>query len=218
MTSKADPQNNAPSGDISEQFRDAAFGASKLKGIALFARFTEGELAKLYSMGEIIKLKPKSHAVIEGEPTRGMYILLAGTVSVYKTDQATNSMNRLAILEEGANFGELSLFDNAPRSATVLAENQCILFHLPAEGFKTFLDAEGADLQIRFYRTCAENLVERFRLLNTDYMISQQLLWKYALRKDGNPPQPEVHGTALVTPPPPPPNPERVLRQISDKS
>ena len=169
--------------EMLERFRDPKWGASQLKTLSIFARFTDIELAQLYSMGELIKIRPKSHAVIEGEQSRGLYILLDGSVSVYKTDTASGSLMRLALLEEGAQFGELSLFDFAARSATVSAETTCHLFHLDADEFKSFLDAQGENLQVRFYRTCAEDLVERFRQLNNDYMASQQLLWKYALRR-----------------------------------
>ena len=169
--------------EILERFRDPKWGSAKLRSLPIFARFTDIELAQLYSLGELIKLRPKTHAVIEGEQSRGLYVLLDGSVSVYKTDSETGALSRLAILEEGAQFGELSLFDYAPRSATVSAETTCHLFHLDADEFKQFLEAQGENLQVRFYRTCAEDLVERFRQLNTDYMASQHLLWKYALRR-----------------------------------
>jgi len=167
------------------RFKDPTYGAVRLKDVFLFTRFTEAELIPLYRLGRLVRLKAKAHAVIEGEPTRGFYILLHGRVSVYKTDPVTGGMVRLAILEEGANFGELSLFDNAPRSATVVAETGCYLFQLDFDAFSGFLAQATDDLRLRFYQTCVEELAVRFRLLNGDYINSQQLLWKYALRKEG---------------------------------
>jgi CRP-like cAMP-binding protein len=166
-----------------ERFNDPTWGAQRLRDISLFARFTDDELAMMYSMGKLSRLKPSAHAVIEGEPTRGMFLLLSGRVSVYKTDPSNGSMVRLAILEEGAAFGELSLFDSAPRSATVAADNACYLFQLDADAFSQFLADAGDDLQVRFFKTCAEELAMRFRMLNRDYINSQRLLWKHALRK-----------------------------------
>ncbi len=171
--------------ELVQKFKDPVWGAAKLKDISLFDRFTDDELAMLYSIGRVVNLKPKANAVIEGEPTRGLYILLYGRVSVYKTDPVAGSLLRLAMLEEGANFGELSLFDAAPRSATVAAETTCYLFLLEAEGFNKFLADAGDDLQVRFFKTCAEELAVRFRRLNGDYINSQQLLWKHALRRAG---------------------------------
>lgn len=167
-----------------QMFKDPVWGAQRLRDISVFARFTDDELTMLYSIGTLVRLKPKTNAVIEGEPTRGMFLLLYGRVSVYKTDPTSGSMVRLAMLEEGANFGEMSLFDSAPRSATVVAETTCYLLQLDAENFNRFLAEAGDDLQVRFFKTCAEELATRFRRLNGDYINSQQLLWKYALRKE----------------------------------
>lgn len=167
---------------IQAKFKDPNWGAEKLGMIAMFKRFTPAELKDLYARGRFLSLRPQSHAVIEGEPTRGLYIILDGTVCVYKTDPSSNSMARLAVLEAGAYFGEFSLFDAAPRSATVRAETSCQCFALDADPFHDYLQQGGDNLQLRFYRTCAEELVDRFRKLNTDYINSQHMLWRYAFR------------------------------------
>lgn len=169
---------------VLEKFKDPEWGAGKLGEISIFRRFSPAELKKLYSHGQFTVLRPQSHAVIEGESSRGMYVILEGTVSIYKTDPSTNSMARLAVLESGAYFGELSLFDSAPRSATVSAETTVQCFVLGAEEFNRFLESMGENLQLRFYRTCAEELVDRLRKLNSDYITSQNMLWRYAFRHE----------------------------------
>jgi CRP-like cAMP-binding protein len=169
---------------VSEKFKDPAWGAAKLGEIGIFKRLSGGELSRLYTLGKFTVLRPQSHAVIEGEPTRGLYVILDGTVSVYKTDPGTQSLARLAVLESGAHFGELSLFDAAPRSATVTAETTVQCFLLEANDFSKFLESMGENLQLRFYKTCAEELVVRLRNLNTDYISSQNILWRYAFRQD----------------------------------
>ncbi len=181
---EASRQTSDDPAQLVEMFRNPAWGASKLADIPLFERFTPDELVQLYGLGKLIQVKSKANIVIEGEPTRGLYMILHGTVSVYKTDPVSGAMARLALLEEGSNFGELSLFDASPRSATVVAETLTYVFHLDADAFNKALQTAGGDLQVRFYKTCAEDLAARFRRLNGDYIVSQQLLWKYALRKD----------------------------------
>lgn len=167
-----------------EQGWDSAFGTDILAGISVFSRFSREEIEELFELGEQTRLRTGAHAVIEGEPSRGMYVLLSGHVSVYKTDDTTGALMRLAHLGAGASFGELSLFDDAPRSATVVADSPCRMFHLDERRFRSFLEQKGADLQIRFYKTCAEDLATRFRSLNSDYINAQKLLWRYALRTD----------------------------------
>lgn len=169
---------------ILEKFKDLSWGAAKLGEISIFKRLSSAELQSLYTYGQFSVLPPQSHAVIEGEATRGLYVILDGTVSVFKNDPANNSLARLAVLESGAYFGELSLFDTAPRSATVTAESTIQCFSLDAEAFFRFLDKSGENLQLRFFRTCAEELVIRLRTLNLDYIASQNTLWRYAFRKE----------------------------------
>lgn len=165
-------------------FRDAVYGTERLKEIEVFSKFSDPELKKLHSYGKMLKVRSKVNIVIEGERSSGLYILMSGRVSVYKSDDSTHNLARFAILEEGASFGELSLFDDAPRSATVIAETDSLLFFLDANDFHRFLGESGPELKIKFYQTCAVYLAERFRKLNVDYINSQQLLWKYALRKE----------------------------------
>lgn len=169
---------------VMEKFKDPEWGASKLGEITIFRKFNHAELKKLYEHGQFKVLRPQSHAVIEGESSRGLYVILDGTVSVYKTDPANNSLARLAVLESGAYFGELSLFDSAPRSATVTAETTVQCFVLDASDFHRYLDVMGENLQLRFYKTCSEELVDRLRKLNSDYISSQNMLWRYAFRHE----------------------------------
>lgn len=177
-------QTNAGlSKNLEDQFQNVEWGAKQLESIKLFRQFTHEELKRLYAKGEVRVLRPEAYAVIEGEPSRGVYLILHGTVSVYKNDPETGSMVRIAYLETGAAFGEMSLFENAPRSASVGAITPCYLFYLDVAVFESFLNEVGADAQIRFYKTCAQHMSERFRLINSDYIVSQQLLWKYALRR-----------------------------------
>ncbi len=166
-----------------DTYRDLNWGAERLGSIFLFKPFSIEQKKKLWSLGAIQVIKKSAHAVIEGEPTRGLYIILGGQLSVYKRDAASNDAHRLAILRAGDSFGELSLFDQAPRSATVSADTTSYLFNLDAERFEQFLDREGETTKAMFYRNCAMNLSEKFRVLNADYISSQTLLWKYALRR-----------------------------------
>jgi CRP-like cAMP-binding protein len=168
---------------LQQKFKDQAWGGKRLRPISLFAYLSDKELEELYQIGKIVIHNAKTNIVIESEPTRGLYVLLHGLVSVYKRDTVNNNLIRLAFLEHGAVFGELSLFDDAPRSATVVTETQSSLFHLDQQLFQLFLEEKGASLQARFYKKCAEEMASRFRKQNSDYVVSQHLLWKYALRK-----------------------------------
>lgn len=168
-----------------DSFRDAKAGAEKLAGISILKGFTKDELASIYKVGTIQTLRPKANAVIEGEPTRGLFIILEGNVSVYKNDPISGSLLRIATMQKGAHFGELSFFDDAPRSATVVADTECHLFSLDSRELNRFLDKSPPDTKVRFFKKATEELSLRVRNLNSEYLTSQQLLWKYVLRKEG---------------------------------
>ena len=159
-------------------------GFLAIRKISLFEKFTDEELRTLYELGEFKDFDSQINIVIEGEKTRGLYIVLSGRVSIYKNDHITKSMIRLAYLEQGDVFGELSLFDDTTRSATVTSEIPSEMFYLDITKFNSFLDSEQDDLKVRFYKKCAEEMAERFRLQNNDFILAQNLLWKYGLRKN----------------------------------
>lgn len=172
---------------LQNKFSDPDWGADQLQVISVFKNFTKDELQSLYVRGNVKIVKAGSHIVIEGEPTRGLYLIFSGSVSVFKNDTSTGAMHRLAHLSEGAVFGEMSLFDNSPRSATVKADSISYIFELGADTFETFLDENGDSIKARFFKTCAEDLSVKFRTINADYISAQQLLWKYAFRKNNKP-------------------------------
>ncbi len=64
---------------------------------------------------------------------REMYIILTGKVKVIKERNGIETT--LATLEEGEFFGEMSLFDNNPRSATVKALGDIQLLEINQKNF-----------------------------------------------------------------------------------
>ncbi len=85
----------------------------------------EGSLGKDYKDGDNI--------FEENSIGREMYIILTGKVKVIKEKGDVESI--LATLEEGDFFGEMSLFDNNPRSATVKALGNVKLLQINQKNF-----------------------------------------------------------------------------------
>jgi len=56
----------------------------------------------------------------EGDTGRFMVFISSGRVEITKEDQDENEQ-QLAVIRRGATLGEMSLFDNSPRSATARA-------------------------------------------------------------------------------------------------
>ena len=107
-------------------------GAAQLDGVSFFKTFSAEQRKRLYSFGLIQEIKRAAHAVIEGEPSRGLFIVFAGQLSVFKRDELSSESMRLTHLKTRDCFGELSLIDLAPRSATVSADMISFIYFLDA--------------------------------------------------------------------------------------
>jgi len=114
----------------------------------------EGSLGKDYNDGDNI--------FDENSIGREMYIVLTGKVKIIKEKEGVETT--LATLEEGDFFGEMSLFDNNPRSATVKALGKVKLLEINQ---KNFLKKISRDPSLAF--RMLEKMSQRIR--NTDDKI-----------------------------------------------
>jgi CRP-like cAMP-binding protein len=76
---------------------------------------------------------PGVEIIREGQPGRGLFVLLAGEVDVSKRDGASKVL--LATLKPGDIFGEISLLHDEPATATVTAARQSTVLFLAKEIF-----------------------------------------------------------------------------------
>jgi len=171
-----------------EQFQDPEIGAKLLKKINLFSFFETYMLKKVYQLGCIKTYQKDVTLIVEEEESTGLYILLKGFVGIYKTTKTREgnrfrSQNfRIATLDSGTPFGEMSLIDEGKRSATVMAETPLAVYYLDGDDWNHFL-SENPEVALNFYKNSAKLLSKRLRELDTEYISSQQQLWKLALKK-----------------------------------
>jgi CRP-like cAMP-binding protein len=114
----------------------------------------EASLGKDYKDGDII--------FEENSIGKEMYIILTGNAKVIKKKDGAETT--LATLEEGDFFGEMSLFDNSPRSATVKALGDIKLLEINQ---KNFLKKISRDPSLAF--RMLEKMSQRIR--NSDEII-----------------------------------------------
>jgi len=155
--------------------------AEKLKTVSIFTDFRDEEIFQLIKGGSVFIYRKDTAICVEGENSRGLFVILKGRVSIFKNQNQSSSLARLATLEENHVFGELSLIDNSPRSTTVISETDTEIFEIMGDVFDKFIAQGSQDLELRFYKKTASYLSERLRKTNEDYLNAQGLLWKYAL-------------------------------------
>ena len=80
-----------------------------------------------------IHAKPGQVIVVEGDESNDAYIILDGEIEVTKRSR------HLATLKENAIFGEISMVDNRPRTATCTAKTACTLGMVTRDNYKQLL-------------------------------------------------------------------------------
>ena len=82
----------------------------------------------------------QENAVIfrEGDPGNSMFEVLTGSVSIY-SDWGTEAQQLLSEIASGAMFGEMSVLESAPRSATAVASKQTELLEIAGDELQAYL-------------------------------------------------------------------------------
>ena len=102
-------------------------------------------------------------AVLAGEHNRSLFIVTAGRFEVLVP--SPRGPQRAAVFEAGDMFGELSFFDNQPRSADVRAIEPAEALIMTPAGFDR-LRLANARLAVRFVMDLGRILSVRFREYN----------------------------------------------------
>jgi CRP-like cAMP-binding protein len=101
---------------------------------SLFSPLDEPRREKLMQLFEPLVLDSGEAAVNEGEPSEHLYVVLSGGVVVTQQDDAGDVVT-LADLEPGEVFGEISLIQRRPATATVRATSHTVLLKLSRAHF-----------------------------------------------------------------------------------
>jgi CRP/FNR family transcriptional regulator, cyclic AMP receptor protein len=91
-----------------------------LREIGLFGALPEDVLGRLAQTLKVVQVAAGATLFREGEDGRAMYVVLHGEVEVSKRSHRGTDA-RVALLGPGDWFGEMSIVDVQPRSASILA-------------------------------------------------------------------------------------------------
>jgi CRP-like cAMP-binding protein len=132
---------------------DPAVFQSYLGQIPMFGSCSQDELSSIARVASPRSVDGGEALVREGDAGDEFFVVMMGQATV------TRAGRELATLEPGDYFGELALFDPAPRNATVTATVPVTAAVLVRDAFQSALDA-GPSLRDALLRGMARRLHE----------------------------------------------------------
>ena len=110
-----------------------------LKGVELFSELNEEQLKMLANLVVAQNFVRDETVVLEGDDSvQALYLIASGSVQVYMTG-VDGRETILSFLERGDFFGEMSLIDGEPRSASVRTVTDAQLLIIHRESFLTLI-------------------------------------------------------------------------------
>ena len=144
-----------------------------LKHIPLFSGFKTTELMNVSMVAKRVVVPRGELIVREGAKGESFYIIKQGRVRVCKRGRGGKE-HVLAYLEAGEYFGEVSLVDHQPRSASVYADTETELLIIKASDFNNLISAN-KELERKFFKAFSYVLCERLRAANENLTFSQEI-------------------------------------------
>jgi CRP-like cAMP-binding protein len=144
-----------------------------LRDVRLFTAFAETDLAALGQRLRERTLRKNQVLFREGDPGDEMFLICHGTVLVSKVvkGKVEQLLNRIG---PGEFFGEMSLLDGSPRSATIQAETDTMLLVLDRTSLNQLIEVSPHAAAAFFY-AMVHVFIERLR--KSDVRLTEATRW-----------------------------------------
>lgn len=137
-----------------------------LHRIPLFQHLAYAELVQLINVCRAREVGPGEVLIRQGDEGDALYVILSGRVSVEKGDRM------IAVLGPGRHFGEMSLVDNQPRSATVRTIDRSVLIRIVRADFYDTLKQDSV-LAVKLLWNFIQTLSARLRDANAENLFEE---------------------------------------------
>lgn len=128
-----------------------------LKNSDIFQYCRESDLMEIATICNENQIEQGVTIFRKGDPGNCMYFIYSGQVSIHDGE------HNLATLSDNEIFGELSVLDTEPRSASATTLSDCILLKVEQEAFYDVM-ATNADILKGIMRTLCKRLREQDRI------------------------------------------------------
>jgi CRP/FNR family cyclic AMP-dependent transcriptional regulator len=109
-----------------------------LSGVPLFAGLSRRDLRRMAEHADVVSFRPHETIVQAGRPGGTFYVMLQGEARVIRGGR------KIAGMAPGDFFGEISLLDGGPRTATVSAETPVTAIRIFKRSFDRVITQEPA--------------------------------------------------------------------------
>ena len=130
------------------------------------------QVAQLGRIGEIESYNPGEPIVVEGSLGDALFLILSGDVAVHRGPQT------FATLSADEFFGEMSLVEPAPRSATVTSMSATFLFRLPHDALRELISNDphvASVLLVQVVKTLSDRLRRANQMLSSVDLLADWL-------------------------------------------
>lgn len=132
-----------------------------LSQVYLFRELTPSEMDILISISKEIRAQKDEVIFKEGEIGDAFYLIVSGSIRISTIIPGVGE-EALTILREGEYFGEMALIDDAPRSASAIANDDTILLLIEKDNFRKLL-AQETDIAYKLLWVFTKTLSARLR-------------------------------------------------------
>lgn len=160
-----------------------------LRRVPFFSLLPQETLQEIASV--IVKQRYRKGELLirQAERCKGFFIIISGEARVIRTDEQGREVI-LASLGAGDYFGEMSVIDGLPASASIQFDTQADVLMLPVEEFRNYLPAPGsmADGLLQGFVTrlrVADKKIQSLALLDV-YERVEHALYELARERDGD--------------------------------
>ena len=119
---------------------------SILRNSTLFSHLSDPQLENLANLTRCIRFAEGEQIVSEEDEGDTLFQIVRGKVAVLKT-LAGGEVRQLAQLDAPSIFGEMSVFNEEPRSATVKALEQCIVLEVERADLRPLIENDPAVME-----------------------------------------------------------------------
>jgi len=135
-----------------------------LRRVPLFTELSLEELKYVQSMCERVRFPSGTRLIVQGEPGESLFVIARGRASITRT-RPDGTEAQLGELGPGDHVGDMSLVDDAPTSANVVATEDVNAYRLRHSRLRDVMQANER-IQLRVYRVFIQSLLDRMRKTN----------------------------------------------------